>query len=234
MKTKLIFTLFLTLCTFSQSAFAAFILNGTRFIYDEGRKNISFEISNESKETYGGQVWIDNVLIPKEDVAFVPMPSFFKVEGGQTQVVRIMKITDKLPKDKESIFWLNVQEIPPVNKDQNNVMVVAVNTQVKLLYRPAGIIKGRNNAESKMLLKKEGTSYILNNPTPYYFAVTEFKVNGKAVPLSKELSNKLGMISPQSSILLNGVKLTPTSKVVVEAIDDYGAINKYEVINNAK
>jgi hypothetical protein len=33
---------------------------------------------------------------------------------------------------------------------------------------------------------------------------------------------------------LNGVKLTPTSKVVVEAIDDYGAINKYEVINNAK
>lgn len=229
MKTKLIFTLFLTLCTFSQSAFAAFILNGTRFIYDEGRKNISFEISNESKETYGGQVWIDNVLIPKEDVAFVPMPSFFKVEGGQTQVVRIMKITDKLPKDKESIFWLNVQEIPPVNKDQNNVMVVAVNTQVKLLYRPTTIIKGRENAESKMTLKKEGSSYVLNNPTPYYFAITELKVNGKTITLSKELSNKLGMISPQSSTLLSDIKLTLSSKVIIEAIDDYGAVNKYEV-----
>ena len=210
MKTKLIFTLLLTLCTFSQSAFAAFILNGTRFIYDEGRKNISFEISNESKETYGGQVWIDNVLIPKEDVAFVPMPSFFKVEGGQTQVVRIMKITDKLPKDKESIFWLNVQEIPPVNKDQNNVMVVAVNTQVKLLYRPTTIIKGRENAESKMTLKKEGSSYVLNNPTPYYFAITELKVNGKTITLSD-------------------IKLTLSSKVIIEAIDDYGAVNKYEV-----
>ncbi|MCD9496802.1 fimbrial chaperone [Photobacterium carnosum] len=229
MKTKLIFTLFLTLCTFSQSAFAAFILNGTRFIYDEGRKNISFEISNESKETYGGQVWIDNVLIPKEDVAFVPMPSFFKVEGGQTQVVRIMNITDKLPKDKESIFWLNVQEIPPVNKDQNNVMVVAVNTQVKLLYRPTTIIKGRENAESKMTLKKEGSSYVLNNPTPYYFAVTELKVNGKAALLSKELSNNLGMISPKSSTLLSGVKLAPLSKVIIGAIDDYGALNTYEV-----
>jgi P pilus assembly chaperone PapD len=229
MKIKMIITLLLTLCTFSQSAFAAFILNGTRFIYDEGHKNISFEISNESKETYGGQVWIDNVLLPKDDVAFVPMPSFFKVEGGQTQVVRIMKITDELPKDKESIFWLNVQEIPPINKDQNNVMVVAVNTQVKLLYRPTAIIKGRENAESKMLLKKEGASYVLNNPTPYYFAVTELKVNGKAIPLSKELSNKLGMISPQSSTLLSGVKLTPTSKVVIESIDDYGAVNTYEV-----
>ena len=229
MKTKMIITLLLTLCIFSQSAFAAFILNGTRFIYDEGRKNISFEILNESKETYGGQVWIDNVLIPKEDVAFVPMPSFFKVEGGQTQVVRIMKITDKLPKDKESIFWLNVQEIPPVNKDQNNVMVVAVNTQVKLLYRPTTIIKGRENAESKMTLKKEGSSYVLNNPTPYYFAVTELKVNGKTITLSKELSNKLGMISPQSSTLLSGIKLTPSSKVIIEAIDDYGALNTYEV-----
>ncbi|KJG55375.1 fimbrial chaperone protein [Photobacterium kishitanii] len=229
MKIKLIVTLLLTLCTFSQSAFAAFILNGTRFIYDEGRKNISFEISNESKYTYGGQVWIDNVLLPKEDVAFVPMPSFFKVDGGQKQVVRIMKITDKLPKDKESIFWLNVQEIPPVNKDRNNVMVVAVNTQVKLLYRPTSIIKGRENAESKMTLKKDGSSYFLHNPTPYYFAVTELKVNGKAALLSKELSNNLGMISPKSSTLLSGVKLAPSSKVIIGAIDDYGALNTYEV-----
>lgn len=219
----------LMLCTFSHSAFAAFILNGTRFIYEEGRKNISIEISNESKETYGGQVWVENVLIPKDDVAFVPMPSFFKVDGGKKQVVRIIKVSDKLPQDKESIFWLNVQEIPPVNKDKNNVMVVAVNTQVKLIYRPISIAKKRENAEAKMELVKEGKYYRLNNPTPYYFAITELKVDGKTIKLEKELSHKLGMVSPKSSILLSDIKLLPTSIVVIKAIDDYGAVNEYEV-----
>ena len=228
-KIRLIISLLLTLCAFSQSAHAAFILNGTRYIYDEGRKNISIEINNESKETYGGQVWIDNVLSSEKEVSFLPMPSFFKVNGGQTQVVRIMKITDKLPKNKESIFWLNVQEIPPANKSQSNVMVIAVNTQVKLIYRPTAIIKGRENAESKMVLKKEGASYVLNNPTPYYFAVTGLKVNGKAIKLSKTLGNQLSMIAPQSSVLLNNIHLTPSSKVIIEAIDDYGAINSYEI-----
>ncbi|MEC6815082.1 fimbrial chaperone [Photobacterium toruni] len=219
----------LMICTFSHSAFAAFILNGTRFIYDEGRKNISIEISNESKETYGGQVWVENVLLPKDDVAFVPMPSFFKVDGGKKQVVRIIKVSDKLPQDKESIFWLNVQEIPPVNKDKNNVMVVAVNTQVKLIYRPISIAKKRENAEAKMKLVKEGKYYGLNNPTPYYFAITELKVDGKTIKLENELSHKLGMVSPKSSILLSDIKLLPTSIVVIKAIDDYGAVNEYEV-----
>ena len=69
-KIRLIISLLLTLCAFSQSAHAAFILNGTRYIYDEGRKNISIEINNESKETYGGQVWINNVLSSEKEVSF--------------------------------------------------------------------------------------------------------------------------------------------------------------------
>ena len=43
------------------NAYSAFTLNGTRFIYDEGRKNIAIEIKNNSDKTYGGQVWVDNL-----------------------------------------------------------------------------------------------------------------------------------------------------------------------------
>lgn len=43
------------------NAYAAFTLNGTRFIYDEGRKNIAIEVKNNSDKTYGGQVWVDNL-----------------------------------------------------------------------------------------------------------------------------------------------------------------------------
>ncbi|HBC0040406.1 TPA: fimbria/pilus periplasmic chaperone, partial [Salmonella enterica] len=45
----------------SGQAMAAFVLNGTRYIFEEGKKNISFEVKNESDRNYGGQVWIDNV-----------------------------------------------------------------------------------------------------------------------------------------------------------------------------
>jgi P pilus assembly chaperone PapD len=225
MKTKI---LTLLLCTFSQSAFSAFMLNGSRFIYNEDHKNIALEITNNSKETYGGQVWIDNVLLPKDDVAFVPMPSFFKVNGGKIQVVRIMNINE-LVKDKESVFWLNVQEIPPANKEQKNAMVVAIHTQVKLIYRPTSLMANRQNAESKLILVKQGNSYMLNNPTPYFFSLTTINVNGKEVELTNALSEELSIVSPKSSILLNGVELTPSSKVIIKAIDDYGTINEYKV-----
>ena len=46
--------------SFSSQSMAAFVLNGTRFIYEEGKKNISFEVTNNAEKTYGGQVWIDN------------------------------------------------------------------------------------------------------------------------------------------------------------------------------
>ncbi len=40
-------------------------------------------------------------------------------------------------KDRESLFWLNIQEIPPISSaDDSNVLAVALNTQVKLIYRP--------------------------------------------------------------------------------------------------
>ena len=45
---------------FAGSAIAAFTLNGTRFIYEEGKKNISFEVSSSSDDIYGAQVWIEN------------------------------------------------------------------------------------------------------------------------------------------------------------------------------
>ena len=43
----------------------------------------------------------------------VPQPPFFKVGAKQKQIIRIMKTDSSLPTDRESLFWLNVQEVPP-------------------------------------------------------------------------------------------------------------------------
>ncbi|WP_318448721.1 fimbrial chaperone [Photobacterium leiognathi] len=219
--------IFLALCFFSQSVFAAFILNGTRYIYDEGRKNISIEVSNESKDSFGGQVWIDNIDKEDNTVSFIPLPTFFKVDGEKKQIIRIMKTTDSLPADKESLFWLNVQEIPPLNKTQENAMVIAVNTQVKLIYRPKIIEGGRKNAEQKIEIHRENNAYFLKNPTPYYFAILNIKVDGKLVKNNKRISESLAMFAPKSAISLGAINLNEKSKITIDAIDDYGAKNSY-------
>lgn len=126
-------------------------------------------------------------------------------------------MNDILPKDRESLFWLNVQEIPPVaTNEESNVLAVALNTQVKLIYRPKILAEKREDAE-------KGLTYsgsILKNPTPYYFALTQVSVNNRPLSLSKEIEQSISLFPPFSEVNLQ----RPLSgKVTVEAIDDYGA-----------
>ncbi|EDX9716469.1 fimbrial chaperone [Salmonella enterica] len=207
---------------------AAFSLNGTRFIYEEGKKNISFEVSNGAKEIYGGQVWIDNTTQPKDNVYLVPSPPFFKVKSGGKQIVRLMNVNPDLPKDRESLFWLNVQELPPMPENaEGNVLAIALNTQVKVFYRPKALIDGRKDAEKNIRVVTENGKTVLKNPTPYYFAVTGVKVNGKEVTLPKGTQSYLTQMAPFSDVTLGNVSLN--GKVTVDVINDWGGEQSYEI-----
>jgi P pilus assembly chaperone PapD len=209
-------------------AMAAFTLSGTRFIYEEGKRNISVDVTNASDNTYGGQVWIDNES-QASGVYMVPTPPFFKLAPKQKQIVRIAR-TDSgtpLPADRESLFWLNVQEIPPKpEKSDEAVLSIALATRVKLIYRPKSLVQERKNAEKKVeVLQKDGTSY-LKNPTPYYFAITKVKVNGQNIRLSKEEDMAVSMLAPFSEQKVKGIPAGAKS-VSIEAINDWGGAETY-------
>lgn len=57
---------------------AVFVLNDTRFIYEEGKKNLPFEVTNNSDKTYGSQFWVDNTK-QGDGGYMVPQPPSFKV-----------------------------------------------------------------------------------------------------------------------------------------------------------
>ncbi|MEG0210544.1 fimbrial chaperone [Hafnia sp.] len=219
-KTQILKTAALLSVVLSGQSMAAFTLSGTRFVYEEGRKNISVEVNNNAKETYGGQVWVDNTTQPESVVYFTPAPTFFKIEGQQKQIIRLLNINPALPKDRESLFWLNVQEIPPAAKEGENMLAIALNTQVKLFYRPKGVIKGREKAEQQLQVSGD----TLKNPTPYYFAITAITMNGQKLKLSSELDKQVSQMAPFSDINL-GRNLN--GSIQVEAIDDYGARHEY-------
>lgn len=210
----------------SLSSHAAFSLNGTRYVYEGGKKSLSVMISNESDQKYGGQVWIDNDNEKNKSVNFIASPTFFKVDSKGKQTIRILEINPGLAKDRETLSWLNVQEIPPAPKTGGNVLAIALNTRVKLIYRPQALIQGRNDAEKKIKRLKNGNKYFLENPTPYYFAVTSIKVNGKEVKLNKDEASGLAKFAPFSKVSISN----PLAGVIsINTIDDYGANNQYEV-----
>lgn len=208
-------------------AMAAFTLNGTRFIYEEGKKNIAMEVINNAQDTYGGQVWIDNISQNKADVFIVPSPPFFKVDAGKKQIMRLMNVNPALPADRESMFRINVQEIPPKPKNtEGSVIAIAMNTQVKLIYRPKALSKGRKEAEKQLMaVRKEGRVW-LKNPTPYYFAVTTLKVNGKVVSIPQAKQAGLAMLAPFSEA---DTGLSSAGKLTAGAINDWGGVQDYDV-----
>ncbi|EBS5581411.1 fimbrial chaperone protein [Salmonella enterica subsp. enterica serovar Oranienburg] len=207
---------------------AAFSLNGTRYIYEEGKKNISFEVSNSNEETWGGQVWIDNESQNKNDVFIVPSPPFFKVDGGSKQIIRLMNVSDTLPKDRESLFMLNVQEVPPMPKNaEGNVIAIAMNTRVKVIYRPKALTEGRRDAEKQLTLVNRDGSLWIKNPTPYYFAVVKVKNKGIEQKLTEEVVDSLSQLKPFSEVNTRLKNLS--GEVSVDALNDWGGAVNYVV-----
>ncbi|HAO9133115.1 fimbrial chaperone [Escherichia coli] len=214
--------------SFCSQSMAAFVLSGTRFVYEEGKKNLSFEVTNNADKTYGGQVWIENTY-QDNGVYMVPQPPFFKMSPKQKQIIRIMNTNTNLPKDRESLFWLNVQEVPPkpeVKNGEGSVLAIAMNTRVKLIYRPASIKDGRKNAEKQLKLEQRGSDTWLKNPTPYYMAVVNMKHDGKDVALSDKVMKDIAQLKPFSDVNL-GKKVG--GKVSVDAINDWGGVQSYDI-----
>ncbi|HAI5421317.1 TPA: fimbrial chaperone [Escherichia coli] len=214
--------------SFCSQSMAAFVLSGTRFVYEEGKKNLSFEVTNNADKTYGGQVWIENTY-QDNGVYMVPQPPFFKMSPKQKQIIRIMNTDTNLPKDRESLFWLNVQEVPPkpeVKNGEGSVLAIAMNTRVKLIYRPASIKDGRKNAEKQLKLEQRGSDTWLKNPTPYYMAVVNMKHDGKDVALSDKVMKDIAQLKPFSEVNL-GKKVG--GKVSVDAINDWGGVQSYDI-----
>lgn len=203
------------------TALAALALNATRYIYGGNVSALSAIANNASDTMYGAQVWVDNMLKTDTRPVFIATPSFFKIKGHGKQVFRIMKMTDLMPKNKESVYWLNLQEIPPAQKGSGISM--AIRTRVKLIYRPQSLMKGRDGAESTMTIEHLPGQQWLVNTTPYIFAIGAILNNhDKPVILNTVETHKLTMFMPGDKINITG-----NTVKAVQALNDYGTLKTY-------
>ncbi|QXN65207.1 fimbria/pilus periplasmic chaperone [Serratia fonticola] len=216
-----------TAAFFSVNTLASVVISGTRVIYPSDAKEVSVKITNGGPSPVLLQSWIDNGDANAKPAAikvpFVLTPPMNRVESNKGQTLRISYTGSILPMDKESVFWLNVLEVPAKNqaKTDENRLQMAFRSRIKLFFRPVGLEGNANDAAKAVTWNIQGGSIQATNPTPYYTSFVNLSVNGK------KLDN--AMIAPRSSLKL-ALPGQVGNKVTGSYINDYGAVNNFDAI----
>jgi P pilus assembly chaperone PapD len=132
-----------TLLLVAATAHAGVIINGTRLVYHGDKKESSLGLSNPDNTDYLVQSWVDSGGKNLAKAPFLITPPLFRLNGKEENVLRVVRTGGNLPEDRESLFWLNIKSIPSSKKIEGvNTLQIAVNTRIKLIYRPT-TVKGK-------------------------------------------------------------------------------------------
>ncbi|HFH2546611.1 TPA: molecular chaperone [Klebsiella aerogenes] len=163
------------------SAQAGIIASATRVIFNEGDTEKTLMLLNANSYPIVAQTWVDkgdvNVSPELSRAPFVPLPSVFSLQPSSLQGLRIVFTGTTLPEDRESVFWLNLYEIPPSQPNTPPLttrVTLAMNTQMKIFYRPK-VLKGKEEQAAENIafsLKKTPGGILLSciNHSPFYLS----------------------------------------------------------------
>jgi P pilus assembly protein, chaperone PapD len=219
--------LFMAASLYSQAAIQP---DRTRIIFNSDDKASSLKLENQSKrQPYLAYSWIEDEKGTKNEDYFVALPPIQRLEPAALSQVRIVKQAkaSALPTDRESLFYFNVREIPPVpeNSGNNAIVQMAVQSRLKMFWRPAALKKKPGaEVEHSITAQQQGSSLLIHNPTGYYITLAYFGKDDKSVFPGYSST----MISPFASTTLNAGSYTGTA-FSLGYMDDYGGLRMLNV-----
>jgi len=165
MLTRLISTLLLL--TLPLSASAGLVIQGSRVIYNEAAGEATVQMQYVGDAPTLLQVWMsreDAALAPgDEEIPFILMPAVARLDPGNGQTIRILRVRDGLPQDRESLFYFNTLEIPPAPTALVSAgeafMQFSIRGQFKFFYRPKGLPLAPDKAIERL-------QFSIADPTP--------------------------------------------------------------------
>lgn len=192
-----------SMLSFSIAADAAIALDRTRVIYAGNANSLSLTLSNDNAHSpYLAQSWIEDEQGNKKNLPLTVTPALQRIEPDHRSMIRINPVSAaaSLPQDRESVFWLNVKEIPP-KSERANIMQLALQTRIKMFYRPTAIIpKKFSRWDDQLILKRTNKGYTVDNPTPYFMTIIAIRGSEKDAVAQ---GFKSVMIAPKSSNHIN-------------------------------
>lgn len=218
---------------------AGVIIYGTRVIFPAEQQEVVVRLENKGDRPALVQTWLDTGELDSTpqtaQTPFTLSPPIFRIEPHQQQALRLRYVGEQLPTDHESLYWLNVLEVPPrsANAEQNN-LELAFRTRLRVFLRPRALPYPVGSAPAKLQwqLVPHGQGYALQatNPTPYHISVTTVDLlsDGKRFSKAPNKEANDGLLMPAGAVKLfalpqlrdrpNGVP-----KVEFTTVSDYGA-----------
>ncbi|WP_325436602.1 molecular chaperone [Pseudomonas nitroreducens] len=217
-------------------AMAGVTAEHTRVIFPAGNREVTLRLANLNTYPVLVQTWIDDGALdstPDKAVsAMMTLPPVFRLAPTEHRTLRLLFTGGTLPADRETLFWLNIHEIPPSDAskglppDQQR-LVVTMHTQMKVLYRPGHLPFAEEEAAAKLIFTvvqgANGQMLRVENPTPYYMTLGELQIDAGG----KRLAVKGDMLAPYDHLdlpLLAGNVSLPGSgaRLRFSWIDDDG------------
>ncbi|MES2869788.1 MAG: molecular chaperone [Pseudomonadota bacterium] len=221
---------FLAMCLYSQVQ-ASITLNSTRLVFEGDKKEASITVRNAGKDELLIQSWLDNNKPGQtsDSIPFAVTPPLARMKADSRQVLRVLFQGSGVPTDKESVFWLNVQEIPQASKTPNTLQV-AVRQRIKFFYRPAGLAGNPKEAAGAVTWQIEGqganSGVRVSNPSLYHVSVSELQVKGSGYTSAPV---KGFMVAPgeTQTIAVPGMPTAGSLTLSARSINDYGSKDLY-------
>lgn len=205
-------------------AAASISLNATRIVFDGDHKEANITVRNGNQDVLI-QSWVDRNDASGSRAPFAVTPPLARVFAKEQQLLRILYEGAGMPTDRESVVWLNVQEIPKSSAAENTLQL-AIRQRIKIFFRPAGLPGSALQAPAQLewTLTKRGAQTLLNvkNPTLYHVSMADIKVQA-------QLASDSTMVAPgeEKHFPLNGPMAAGTVQLSFSSINDYGAQNHY-------
>mgnify|MGYP001637221068 CR=1 FL=1 len=207
---------------------ASISLSGTRLILPEKQQEASIIVRNDNSPILV-QSWLEtNSENDQADLPFAITPALVKVAPNGQQVMRVLYAggDQGLPKDRETVLWLNVQEIPQQTPGENQLQI-AIRQRIKLFFRPDGLPGSAEQAPASLqwsVVNQQGTPMLeIHNPSAYHVSMSTLQAaNGQ--PMQDP-----GMIAPGQTQHLPLGRAAAQDTLKFRAISDYGSADAYEV-----
>lgn len=192
-------------------------LGATRIVYSSNIKQTNLVVTNSDKENnFLIQSWVSDIDGNKT-TDFIVTPPLYILDANKENALRIMYVGKSLPKDKESLFWMNVKVIPSLQEglDKENTMQIAIQSRIKLFYRPSILPAYSEKMANEIKFFYQHGELIANNPTPYYITMVNLAVTNSPLPSSI-------MLNPLSQLTLGKINQNENT-ISFQTINDYGA-----------
>ncbi|MBJ9237474.1 fimbrial biogenesis chaperone [Citrobacter braakii] len=208
----------------SQCLAGGIVLERTRVIYDAGKKEAALPVANRSENLpYLLQSWVENAQGTARG-PFIITPPLFRLDSGSDSSLRIIKSSENIINNKESLFFINVRAIPAKSQSadsNNNMLTLVFKTRIKLFYRPANLTGKPYDAYKSLEYKYSNSKLDIYNPSAYHVVFAGIALG------NTDLTSKIDYIAPGEHKQIE-VPASAGKTVQWAAINDYGGATKTE------